>query len=56
MRNKPHSNLHKLVTNHLPFRKKNNGNKNNKLYLTKMKEDVGTLKHKKHANKIGRLM
>ena len=28
--NKPHSNVHKIFTNHLPFRKKNNENKNNK--------------------------
>ena len=40
------------------FRKKknNNGNKNYKKNIfTKMKEDVGMLKPKKHANKVGRL-
>ena len=36
--------------------KKNNGNKNNKnTFSIKMKEDVGTSKPKKHANKVGRL-
>ena len=38
------------------FRKKNNGNKNDKKNIfNKMKEDVGMLKPKKHVNKVGRL-
>ena len=46
-------NLQKIIT---PFRKKNNGNKNNKkTFSIKMKEDVGTSKPKKHAHKVGRL-
>ena len=43
---KPHSNLHKIVTNHLLF-KKNNGNKNNKNIFNKNGErcrDVKTPK------------
>ena len=51
MMNKPHSNLHEIVTNHLPLRK-NNGNKNNKNISIKMEEDVGASKPKKHANKV----
>ena len=43
-------NLQKIFT---PFRKKNNGNKNNKkTFPIKMKEDVGMSKPKKHANKV----
>ena len=34
MMNEPHSNLHKIFTNNLPFRK-NNGNKNNKNIFNK---------------------
>ena len=46
-------NVQKIFTS---FRKKNNGNKNNKkTFSIKMKEDVGTLKPKKHSNKVGRL-
>ena len=38
------------------FRKKHNGNKNNKkTFSIKMKEDVGMSKPKKHANKVGKL-
>ena len=36
--------------------KTNNGNKNNKkAFSIKRKEDVGTSKPQKHANKVGRL-
>ena len=39
-----------------PFRKKINGNKNNKkTFSIKMKEDVGMSKPKMHANKVGKL-
>ena len=42
--------LQKIFT---PFRKKHNGNKNNKkTFSIKMKEDVGMSKPKKKANKI----
>ena len=34
------------------IQKKNNGNKNNKTFPIKMKEDVGMSKPKKHANKV----
>ena len=46
--------MYKKYSHH--SRKKNNGNKNNKkTFSIKMKEDVGTSKHKKHANNVGRL-
>ena len=53
-------NLHQyfcnLQKNIHTIQKKNNGNKNNKkTFSIKMKEDVGTSKPKKHANKVGRL-
>ena len=50
-------NLHQYVQKiFTPFRKKNDGNKNNKkTFSIKMKEDVGMSKPKKHANKVGRL-
>ena len=56
MMNKPHGNLHKIFTNHLPFRKKRTmETRIIKTFSIKMKEDVGTSKPKKHSNKVGRL-
>ena len=53
--NKPHSNLHKIFTNHVPFTKKTMETRIIKTFSIKMKEDVGTSKPKKHANKVGKL-
>ena len=50
MMNKPHSNLHKY-SQIIYHSEKNNG----KTFSIEMKEDVGTSKPKKHANKVGRL-
>ena len=53
---KPHSNLHKIVTNHLPLKKKKAmETRIIKTFSMKMEKDVGTSKPKKHANKVGRL-
>ena len=46
MMNKPHSNVHKIFTNHLPFRK-NNGNKNNKNIFNKNERRCRDVKTKK---------
>ena len=46
---KPHSNLHKIFTNHLTFRKKTMETRILKTFSIKMEEDVGTSKPKKHA-------
>ena len=43
---KPHSNLHKIFTNLLPFRK-NNGNKNNKNIFNKNGERCRDVKTQK---------
>ena len=40
--NKPHSYLHKIFTNHLPFRKKIMETRIIKKFSIKIKEDVGT--------------
>ena len=51
---KPHSDLCKIVTNRLPFKKKTMETRIIKTFSIKMEKDVGTSKPRKHANKVGR--